>query len=158
MISDCISTVMDLAHRLDMALGNTQHSNQHNSSGEYGVSSYVDAYMAEDSVFDMEEIDVQVGFEEGGVGYDSDGQDISPKEGGSSSKSSCYHSASPDANSWTTNTARDDYALISPLLAERSAFVGPGKVLEQLDMKPMNDFRDYVNFTPTASAGASFGN
>jgi len=77
-ISDCINSVTDLAHRLDLALGH-HHQLHHASSsgsisGEYGVSSYVDAYMAEDSVFDMEEIDVQVGYET--AAYDSDGQDV----------------------------------------------------------------------------------
>lgn len=109
----------ELAHRLDVALGNPI------------TDSYVDAYIMDDSVFDMEEIDVQVGFEEETDEFSS------PKDHqADTSKSSCYQSASSDC-SWATS--RD----VSP--------VRPGKqtMLEQLDMKPMEDFRDYVNFTPS---------
>ena len=119
MISERVSCVTELAHRLDIALGNPI------------ADSYVDAYIMDDSVFDMEEIDVQVGFEEE---MDEFG---SPKDHqGDTSKSSCYQSASSDC-SWATS--RD----VSP--------VRPGKqsMIEQLDMKPMEDFRDYVNFTPS---------
>ncbi len=115
-ISERISCVTDLAHRLDVALGN--HSD-----------SYVDAYIMDDSVFDMEEIDVEVGFEETDISHES-----SPKDE-DTSKSSCYQSASSNC-SWTS---------LSP------GHVVPTKTLEQLDMKPMDDFRDYVNFTPTPS-------
>ena len=158
MISDCINSVTDLAHRLDLALGH-HHQLHHASSsgsisGEYGVSSYVDAYMAEDSVFDMEEIDVQVGYET--AAYDSDGQDViqSPKDGGGgSSKSSCYQSAESDCS---FTHPRDDYALLSPIISSKAEVYRPpgfDKVIEQLDMKPMNDFRDYVNFTPSTPSG-----
>lgn len=116
MISERISCVTELAHRLDVAMGN--HSD-----------SYVDAYIMDDSVFDMEEIDVEVGFEETDPSHES-----SPKDE-DTSKSSCYQSASSNC-SWTS---------LSP---GRTATT---KTLEQLDMKPMDDFRDYVNFTPTPS-------
>ena len=93
----------------------------------------------DDSVFDMEEIDVQVGFE------DEEEADRDANEFGSpknrpedTSKSSCYQSASSDC-SWATS--RD----VSPVRPGKPT----GAILEQLDMKPMQDFRDYVNFTPS---------
>lgn len=116
-ISERISCVTELAHRLDVAMGNH-------------TDSYVDAYIMDDSVFDMEEIDVEVGFEE----TDPVSHESSPKDE-DTSKSSCYQSASSNC-SWTS---------LSP---GRTATT---KTLEQLDMKPMDDFRDYVNFTPTPS-------
>lgn len=94
------------------------------------TDSYVDAYIMDDSVFDMEEIDVEVGFEE----TDPVSHESSPKDE-DASKSSCYQSASSNC-SWTS---------LSP------GRTMPTKTLEQLDMKPMDDFRDYVNFTPTPS-------
>ena len=113
MISERISCVTDFAHRLDVALGNSSDS-------------YVDAYIMDDSVFDMEEIDVQVqGFEEE--------EEPSPED--VSKSSSCYQSASSSNCSWNS---------LSPANTKTTA-------LEQLDMKPMDDFRDYVNFTPTPS-------
>ena len=116
-ISERISNVTDLAHRLDVALGNN-------------ADSYVDAYIMDDSVFDMEEIDVEIGFEE----TDNISHESSPKDE-DASKSSCYQSASSNC-SW--NSLSPGRTVVS-------------KTLEQLDMKPMDDFRDYVNFTPTPS-------
>jgi hypothetical protein len=116
-ISERIGNVTDLAHRLDVALGNN-------------ADSYVDAYIMDDSVFDMEEIDVEVGFEE----TDSLCHESSPKDD-DASKLSCYQSASSNC-SW--NSLSPGRTVVS-------------KTLEQLDMKPMDDFRDYVNFTPTPS-------
>ncbi|KAK4037026.1 hypothetical protein OUZ56_029070 [Daphnia magna] len=116
-ISERISCVTDLAHRLDVALGNR-------------TDSYVDTYIMDDSVFDMEEIDVEVGFEES----ENISPDSSPKDE-DASKSSCYQSASSNC-SW--NSLSPGRNIVS-------------KTLEQLDMKPMDDFRDYVNFTPTPS-------
>jgi hypothetical protein len=52
MISERVTCVTELAHRLDVALGNPI------------TDSYDDTYIMDDSVFDLEEIDVQVGFEE----------------------------------------------------------------------------------------------
>lgn len=118
MISERISAVTELAHRLDMAIGNH-------------VESYVDTYMADDCVFDMQEIDVDVGFAETEI----ISQESSPKDE-DASKSSCYQSASSDC-SWND---------LSPGRATDAS-----KTLEQLDMKPMQDFRDYVNFTPTTT-------
>ena len=97
--------------------------------GNQATDSYVDAYIMDDSVFDMEEIDVEVGFEETDVTKDAED---------AASKSSCYQSASSNC-SWTS---------LSP---GRTVICPSTKTLEQLDMKPMDDFRDYVNFTPTPS-------
>lgn len=94
------------------------------------ADSYVDAYIMDDSVFDMEEIDVEIGFEE----TDNISHESSPKDE-DASKSSCYQSASSNC-SW--NSLSPGRTVVS-------------KTLEQLDMKPMDDFRDYVNFTPTPS-------
>lgn len=119
MINERISAVTELAHRLDVAIGNH-------------ADSYVDTYMADECVFDMQEIDVDVGFAETDVMMSPES---SPKDE-DASKSSCYQSASSDC-SW------NDLSPGRPADAS--------KALEQLDMKPMQDFRDYVNFTPTAT-------
>ena len=57
----------------------------------------------------------------------------SPNNTSKSSSVSCYQSASDCSNEWS----RD----VSP---ERQA-----APVQQLDMKPMDDFRDYVNLAPT---------
>lgn len=125
-ISERISRVTDLAHKFDCSLGN-----------------HVDSYMdtLEESVADMEEIDVEVGMEEA---LSSADEYASAKDQTASSKSpssvSCYQSASDCSCDWSRDA--------SP---ERLCLKGHNKMgaLEQLDMKPMQDFRDYVNLAPT---------
>lgn len=119
-INERISRSMELAQRLEVALGNT-------------VGSYVDTFIADDSFFDMQDVDVEI---------DEVNLTLMESREEDTSKSSCYQSASSECGE-------------SP---RRS------KLVEQLDLKPMEDFRDYVNYTPaklflqtSSSSGSSGG-
>ena len=147
-MSDWISSVTELAHRLD--LGNSVRSRLESpTSGLITDYSSAGAFLnAEDSVFDMEEIDVQVaGFDHPSESFEDeeeDGQDILMTSAGRNSNPSCYQSASSDCS-------------FSPSSSGMSPPSSASKLLEQLDMKPMQDFRDYVNFTPSSMTNSAAG-
>ena len=109
---------MELAQRLEVSIGSR-------------AGSYVDAYIADDSLLDTQDVDI-----------DLDDVHLTSMESEDTSKLSCYQSASSDCSE-------------SPRRA---------KQVEQLDLKPMEDFRDYVNYTPSklylhtsSSSGSSGG-
>lgn len=109
-INEKISRTIELAQRLEVAIGNS-------------FGSYVDTYIADDSLLDMHDVDIDIALDESSFKEED------------TSKASCYPSASSDG-SWPSREG------FSPRRVN-------SKPLEQLDMKPMNDFRDYVNYTPS---------
>ena len=74
---------------------------------------------------------------------------VSAKEERNTSKSSsvsCYQSASDCSCDWSRDVSPE-----RPCMKDHKSLDSPSgtDTLEQLDMKPMEDFRDYVNLTPT---------
>jgi len=115
-ICNRIACVTELAHQVDCAMGN---------------HTFMDTL--EESVFDMEEIDVEVGMEEAASSGDEQTLKESPNNTSKSSSVSCYQSASDCSYEWSRDASPERQTV----------------PVQQLDMKPMDDFRDYVNLAPT---------
>ena len=87
---------------------------------------------------------MQIGMEEA---LSSGDEYISAKEDRNTSKSSsisCYQSASDCSFDWSRDVSPE-----RPCQKLEKTVVTCSEPLEQLDMKPMEDFRDYVNLNPS---------
>jgi len=135
-ICNRISCVTELAHKLDCALGNN-------------TDSFMDAL--EESVFDMEEIDVEVGMEEAAESGDEQPLKEDRTNTSKSSSVSCYQSASDCSYDWSRDVSPEREREGRPAVDDDA----PQPAIQHLDMKPMDDFRDYVNLTPVAPPSSS---